>query len=100
MAKNSKASKELLQKVSPLVDQLVQQATARAQKSQRLLDLLSSDTVGEPPSDKPKVPPEPKTENFKDDEEFLEARDSWRHTYGPVIRMFEASRKRSSGNQK
>jgi hypothetical protein len=35
----------------------------------------------------PNLPPEPQRKDFETDEEFLEAKSSWQHFVGPVIRM-------------
>ena len=35
----------------------------------------------------PALPPEPRREDFQDEEEVLEALAGWRHRVGPVLRL-------------
>lgn len=45
----------------------------------------------------PNLPQEPRREDFQDEEEFLEARDAWRHQVMPILalaRSVESRRQR------
>jgi hypothetical protein len=53
------------------------------------------------PQNKPigALPPEPKRDQFEDEESFLEARDSWRHRVGPIKRLAAQANAEKDKNQ-
>jgi hypothetical protein len=52
--------------------------------------------VQQQPEHKDNLPPEPKREQFPDEESYLEARDSWRHRVMPILRSVQSSLSRAS----
>ena len=46
------------------------------------------------------LPPEPRREDYPDEESFLEARDGWRHRVGPILSLVQGERNRRSQNRR